>query len=58
MRSTPVGIVMLNDERDHVWKANNAENRKIVDAWAKLIGTRQSKSCPWRSKRGCGLIRT
>jgi len=38
MRSTPVGIVMLNDERDHVWKANDAENRGVVDSWAKLIG--------------------
>ena len=32
MRSTPVGIVMLNDERDHVWKANDAQNRAVVEA--------------------------
>ena len=37
MRSTPVGIVMLNDERDHVWQANDAANRKVVDQWVKAI---------------------
>ena len=37
MRSTAVGMVMLNDERKHVWKANDAENRAIVDAWAALL---------------------
>jgi len=37
MRSTPIGIVMLNDERPHVWKANDAENRKVVADWVKLI---------------------
>ncbi len=37
MRSTPIGIVMLNDGRDAVWKANQAENLKIVADWAALI---------------------
>ncbi len=37
MRTTPIGIAMLNDEREHVWKANNAENEQVVNAWADLI---------------------
>ena len=37
MRSTPVGIVMLNDERPHVTKQNNAENQRIVAAWTKTL---------------------
>ena len=37
MRSTPLGLVMLNDERPHVWKANDAANRKVLADWAGLI---------------------
>ncbi|MBI1390283.1 MAG: hypothetical protein GC154_17725 [bacterium] len=37
MRSTPIGIAMLNDEREHVYTQNNPENRKVVDSWADLI---------------------
>lgn len=37
MRSTPIGIVMLNDEREHVYTQNNPENLKVVHAWADFI---------------------
>ena len=37
MRSTPVGIAMLNDEREHVWRANNPENMRVVKQWAETV---------------------
>ncbi len=37
MRTTPIGIAMLNDEREHVWKENNPENMSVVNAWADFI---------------------
>jgi len=37
MRTTPIGIAMLNDEREHVWQANNAENMRVVKQWADVI---------------------
>jgi len=37
MRTTPIGIVMLNDEREHVWRANNSECMEVVHQWADLI---------------------
>ena len=33
----PIGIVMLNDERQHVWEQNNQENMKVVQQWAEVI---------------------
>lgn len=37
MRSTAIGLVMLNDEREHVWKINNPKNIEVVNQWAKII---------------------
>ena len=37
MKSMPIGIVMLNDERKHVWEKNNAENMKVVHRWVDLM---------------------
>ena len=37
MRTTPIGIVMFNDEREHVWRANNRECMEVVSQWADLI---------------------
>ena len=37
MRTTPIGIAMLNDERPHVYEKNNAENMRVVKAWAAFI---------------------
>ncbi len=37
MRSTTIGIVMLNDEREHVYKENNPENMQVVNQWAEII---------------------
>jgi len=37
MRSTPIGIAMLNDERPHVWEQNNPVNQQVVNQWADII---------------------
>jgi len=37
MRSTPIGIAMLNDEREHVWSQNNAANMEVVQRWAQVL---------------------
>jgi len=37
VKSTPVGIVMINDEREQVWKANSRECTQIVERWAEII---------------------
>ena len=37
MRSTPIGIAMLNDEREHVWRQNNPANEAVVNRWAEII---------------------
>lgn len=37
MRSTPIGIAMLNDEREHVWSQNNALNMEVVNRWANVL---------------------
>ena len=37
MRSTPIGIAMLNDERPHVWKENNPANMRVCEQWAQTI---------------------
>jgi L-fucose isomerase len=37
MRTTPIGIAMLNDEREHVYTQNNPENMAVVREWADLI---------------------
>ncbi len=37
MRSTPIGIAMLNDAREHVWTLNNAANMEVVNRWADVL---------------------
>jgi len=37
MRSTPIGIVMLNDEREHVYTKNNQDCMRVVQQWAEII---------------------
>ena len=37
MRTTAIGIAMLNDEREHVWSQNNAANMEVVNRWADVI---------------------
>ncbi len=37
MKSTPIGIVLLNDEREHVYTKNNPECMKVVQRWAGII---------------------
>ena len=40
MRTSPIGIAMLNDEREHVWRANNPLNMKVVKGWAGALKKR------------------
>ncbi len=37
MRTTPIGIVMFNDEREWVYKQNNRECMEVVQKWAEII---------------------
>jgi len=37
MRSTPIGLVMINDERPHVYEQNEADNLLVLDRWAEAI---------------------
>ena len=37
MRTVPIGIAMLNDERPHVWEENNPQNVAVVNRWAEII---------------------
>lgn len=37
MRTTPIGIAMLNDEREHVYRLNNETNMEVVNRWAEAI---------------------
>lgn len=39
MRSTPVGIVVINDGRDHVIAENEADNMAVAHKWADIIST-------------------
>lgn len=37
MRTTPIGIVMFNDEREHVYRENDRECMEVVQKWAGTI---------------------
>ena len=39
MRSTPIGLAMINDERPHVHNENEADNRRVLARWAEAIET-------------------
>lgn len=40
MKSTPIGIVMLTDERPHVHIETDAQNMEVVRGWARIIRER------------------
>jgi len=40
MRTTPIGIAMLNDQRRHVYESNNPANREVVRQWAGALSER------------------
>src|SRR5919202_1698317 len=40
MRSTPVGVVLINDERPHVVETNEEDNLAGVRRWAEAIRAR------------------
>lgn len=48
MRSTAIGLVLVNDERPHVYQSNSHENMAVVQAWAKKIRERLTEEghCP------------
>ena len=48
MRNTAVGLVLINDERPHVYRENSQENMEVVRKWAEIIKTRLSAegNCP------------
>ena len=37
MRRSTIGLIMLNDEREHVYRTNNELNMNVVKEWADLI---------------------
>ncbi len=37
MRTTAIGIAMMNDERPHVWEQNEALNMGVLNRWAEII---------------------
>ncbi len=37
MRTTPIGIAMMNDERQHVWEQNESLNMGVLNRWAEII---------------------
>lgn len=37
MKTSRIGLIMLNDERPHVWKKNNPENVLVLKKWADII---------------------
>lgn len=40
MKSTAIGLVMLNDEREHVYTQNNPETMAVLKEWARVIEKR------------------
>ncbi len=37
MRTVPIGLVILSDERPHVYNTNNELNMRVVNRWAEII---------------------
>lgn len=37
MRTVPIGLAMMNDERPHVWSQNEAINMQVLNRWAEII---------------------
>jgi len=40
MRTTPIGFVMMNDERPHVLAVNESENMAVLERWAAALAER------------------
>jgi L-fucose isomerase len=38
MRTTPIGLVLMNDERPHVHEINEAENMEVLRRWSDALG--------------------
>ncbi|MEN6521921.1 MAG: hypothetical protein ABFD46_12325 [Armatimonadota bacterium] len=37
MKNTPIGLVLMNDGREHVWRENEKDNMAVVQKWAEVI---------------------
>lgn len=37
MRTVPIGLAMMNDERPHVWGQNEEMNMQVLNRWAEII---------------------
>ncbi|MGC8804671.1 MAG: L-fucose/L-arabinose isomerase family protein, partial [Candidatus Ratteibacteria bacterium] len=49
MKNTPIGIVMMNDERQHVWEQNEKDNMAVLHQWADFLKKNlqdKTGSCP------------
>lgn len=44
MKRTPIGIVMLTDERPHVYSETNEQNMQVVHKWSEII-QEKAKNC-------------
>lgn len=40
MKTTPIGIALINDEREHVYKVNEKECMEVVHRWAEIISNK------------------
>src|SRR5436190_12780397 len=38
MRTTPIGLVLMNDERPHVHEINETENMEVLHRWSDALG--------------------
>jgi L-fucose isomerase len=38
MRTTPIGLVLMNDERPHVHEINETENMEVLRRWSDALG--------------------
>jgi len=40
LKTTPIGIALINDEREHVYKVNEKECMEVVHRWAEIISNK------------------
>lgn len=54
MKKTPIGIVMLTDERPHVYIETNEQNMQVVHKWSEIIQDKAKNSDGSSYKVVCG----
>jgi L-fucose isomerase len=40
LKTTPIGIALINDEREHVYRVNEEECMEVVHRWAEIISSK------------------